>query len=90
MNEQLLLLQSKVSSIFYNPIIHLKDQIKAAIDLLSKHNDHSDELIRLQAAIEELELLEDLPHGDVNRVKGFNKIKTRVLKLINELLQKVA
>jgi F0F1-type ATP synthase delta subunit len=90
MNEQLLQLQSKVSGILYNPIIHLKDQIKVAIDIISKQNDHGDELIKLQAAMEELELLEDLPHGDVNRVKGFNKIKTRVLKLIKELLQKVS
>jgi hypothetical protein len=90
MNEQLLQLQSKVSGIFYNPVIHLKDQIKSAIDLISNQNDHVDELTKLQASMEELELLEDLPYADVNRIKGFNKIKTRILKLIKELLQKVS
>jgi hypothetical protein len=90
MNEQLLLLQLKVSGIFYNPIINLKDQAKAVLALIANKKEYSAERIKLEAAIEELEVLEDLPHGDLERVKGFNKTKTRVLRQIKELLQKIA
>ena len=90
MNDQLEELQAKVANIIYNPFVNLKDQIKVAKSLISKQEEYEAELARLNAAMEELETLEDLPYGNLERIKGFNKIKTRVLKLIKELLQKVA
>lgn len=90
MNEQLLQLQSSVSAIIYNPFVNLKDQIKQAKSLIAKQAEFSAELSRLNDSLEELEVLEDLPHGNLERIKGFNKIKTRTLKLIKELLSKTA
>jgi hypothetical protein len=90
MNDQLQVLQSKITNIIYNPFVNLKDQIKVAKSLIAKQDEFEAELARLNAAMEELELLEDLPHGNLERIKGFNKIKTRMLKLIKELQQKTA
>lgn len=90
MNDQLQVLQTKVTNIIYNPFVNLKDQIKVVKSLISKQDEFETELARLNAALEELEILEDLPHGNLERIKGFNKIKTRMLKLIKELQLKTS
>jgi len=89
MNQQLLIIQSKVNDIIYNPFVNLKDQINATKSFLLKQNIFTNELARLDASLEELEQLEELPHGKLERIKGFNKIKTRVLKLIKEVIDKL-
>lgn len=88
MQEQLLSLHSKVNDIIYNPFVSLKDQIKATKSALSSLKDCQEELKKLDLALNELDEFEEMPHGKLERIKGFNKIKSRVLKLIKEVLAK--
>lgn len=90
MQQHLLSLQTKVNDIIYNPFVSLKEQIKATKLALSNLNDVDDELKKLDISLHELEEFEEMPYGKLERIKGFNKIKSRVLKLIKEVLTKHA
>lgn len=83
MNDELLALHSRVNGIIYNPFINLKEQIKEVQKLLSSDREgFKAELEKLDAAVSSLDEFEALPHGNLERIKGFNKIKSSVLRTI--------
>lgn len=86
MNEELLALQTKVNGVIYNPFINLKDYIKDIKKNLTESGSYKDEIAKLDIAFNTLDQLENLPYGNIERIKGFNKIKSQVLKLIKEIL----
>ena len=86
MNDELLVLQQRVNGLIYNPFINLKDQLKEIKKLLSDEGKYSAELLKIAAALTALEEFELLPYGKLERIKGFNKIKSNTLRLIKELL----
>jgi len=85
MNDELLALQARVNGVIYNPFINLKDQIKEVKKLLSA-DKHKAEILKLDAALVSLEEFENLPYGNLERIKGFNKIKAAALRVIKEIL----
>ena len=86
MNDELLVLQQRVNGLIYNPFINLKDQLKEIKKLLSDEEKYSAELLKISTALNALEAFELLPYGNLERIKGFNKIKSNTLRLIKELL----
>jgi hypothetical protein len=86
MNEELLALQTKVNGVIYNPFINLKDHIKDIKKNLIENGNYKDEIAKLNIAFDALDQLENLPYGNIERIKGFNKIKSQVLRLIKEIL----
>jgi hypothetical protein len=85
MNEELLALHAKVNGVIYNPFVNLKDQAKAVKTILAATGQHTDEITRLDAAILALDELEALDAKNIERIKGFNKVKNQILKLIREI-----
>lgn len=85
MNDELLALQSRVNAVIYNPFINLKDQVKELKKLLGDAEEYKDQIARLDSAIASLDEFEALPPGNLERIKGFNKIKSHILKLIKDL-----
>ena len=84
MNEDLLALQTKVSTIIYNPFINLKEQATELKKTLTRLGAESDLIRKLEDTIVTLDQLEGLNHGSVERIKGFNKAKNTILKIIKE------
>ncbi|MBL7934087.1 MAG: hypothetical protein JNL60_19440 [Bacteroidia bacterium] len=89
MNEDLLALQTKVSTIIYNPFINLKEQAADLKKTLSKLGVAEGQLQKLDETIATLDQLENLNHGSVERIKGFNKAKSTILKVIKESAESV-
>jgi hypothetical protein len=85
MNEELLALQTKVNGVIYNPFINLKDHIKDIKKILSASGSYKDEISKLDLAFNALDQFENLPYGNIERIKGFNKIKSNVLRIIKEI-----
>jgi len=86
MNDELLALQSKVSGVIYNPFINLKDLAKDLKKMLAGTDKYKDEIAKLDAALISLDEFEHLPYGNLERIKGFNKIKSNILRITKELL----
>lgn len=84
MNEDLLALQTKVSTIIYNPFINLKEQATDLKKTLVKIGSPEAHIQKLNETILYLDQLESLNHGSVERIKGFNKAKNNILKIIKE------
>lgn len=85
MKEDLLTLQIKVSTIIYNPFINLKEQA-AELKKAAVRSEAAPALVtKIEETILTLDQLEALNHGSVERIKGFNKAKTTLLKIIKEL-----
>lgn len=85
MNEELLALHTKVNGVIYNPFINLKDHAKALKNLLEKTGNFEPEIVKLDTALLALDQFENLPYGNIERIKGFNKVKTNILKIVKEL-----
>jgi hypothetical protein len=86
MNEDLLALHTKVNGIIYNPFINLKDQVRVIKSLLSESGKYTEEVTKLEAIVNTLDQLESLNYGNIERIKGFNKAKNTILKIIKEVL----
>jgi len=86
MNDELLVLQTRVNGVIYNPFINLKDQAKELKKLLSDSDKFSGEILKLDAAIIELDAFENMSYGNIERIKGFNKTKSHILKVIKDVL----
>ena len=86
MNDELITLQNKVNEVIYNPFVNLKTQIKQIKKTIGDNNKYKAEVIRLDAAFNSLDEFENLPYGNLERIKGFNKIKSNTLKIIKDLL----
>lgn len=86
MNEELSALWAKVNGVIYNPFVNLKDHVKAIKTLLSESGKYSEEIAKLDMAVNTLDQLESLSHGNIERIKGFNKAKNSILKIIKEIL----
>ena len=86
MNQELLALQAKVTGVIYNPFVNLKDHAKAVKALLSEKGEYPELITRLEEAIAKLDQYEDYTYGNMDRVKGFNKTKTHIIKIIKEVL----
>lgn len=85
MKEDLLTLQVKVSTIIYNPFINLKEQA-AELKKTAVRSEAAPALVtKIEETILTLDQLEGLNHGSVERIKGFNKAKNTLLKIIKEL-----
>ncbi len=87
MAEDLLTLQLKVNTIIYNPFINLKEQVAELIKMGAKSGVSSTHISKLEEIITTLDQLESLNHGSVERIKGFNKSKTGILRIIKEIEQ---
>lgn len=85
MTEDLLTLQLKVNTIIYNPFINLKEQVAELIKMGAKSGVTASHISRLEEIIATLDQLENLNHGSVERIKGFNKSKAGILKIIKEI-----
>lgn len=87
MNNELLALQDRVNGIIYNPFVNLKDQVKEIKKLLlSEPEKYKAELTRLDTALGLLDEFENMPYGNLERIKGFNKIKSNIIKVTKEVL----
>ena len=86
MNEELLVLQTRVNGVIYNPFINLKDQTKELKKLLSNSDKFSGEILKLEAALLELDTFESMSYGNIERIKGFNKTKSHILRVIKDIL----
>jgi hypothetical protein len=86
MNEELLVLQAKVNGVIYNPFVNLKDLAGNIKNIISGSEKYGAEVIKLEAAMKALDEIETLNHGNIDRIKGFNKTKNTILKIIKELL----
>ncbi|WP_317897202.1 hypothetical protein [Aurantibacillus circumpalustris] len=86
MNNDLLVLKNKVNEVIYNPFINLKDRVKEIKKIIADSDIYKDELAKLNTAIASLDEFENLPYGNLERIKGFNKIKSKVLKIISDLM----
>jgi hypothetical protein len=86
MNDELAALQSKVNGVIYNPFVNLKDLAKTLKTLVTESGNNNPEAItKLDAALLALDQFENLPTGNIERIKGFNKVKSNILKVIKEL-----
>lgn len=85
MNNELLTLHERVNAIIYNPFVNLKDQIKEVKKLIDNSDKFNTEIQKLEAAILSLDEFESLPYGNLERIKGFNKIKSSTLKIIKQI-----
>lgn len=85
MNEELLALHTKVNGVIYNPFINLKDHVRAIKHLLEKTGNFEAELVKLDTALSALDQFENLPYGNIERIKGFNKVKSNILKIVKEV-----
>lgn len=86
MGEDLLALQGKINGVIYNPFVNLKDHVRSVKALLSESGKYPEEIAKLDAAVAALDQLESLSHGNIERIKGFNKTKNNILKVIREIL----
>lgn len=86
MNDELLTLQNRVSGVIYNPFVNLKDLVREIKKLLAGTDTYTAEIAKLDAAMASLDEFEHLPLGNLERIKGFNKIKSNILKIIKEVL----
>jgi hypothetical protein len=85
MNQELLALHNKVNEVIYNPFVNLKDQIKEIKKVLVDTEKYNSELSKLDMAFGLLDDFEKMPYGNLERIKGFNKTKNNILKVIKEL-----
>ena len=85
MNEEILQLQQKVNEVIYNPFVNLKDRVKDIKKIIAGSDKHKAELARLDSAFELLDEFENMPYGNLERIKGFNKIKSNILKIIKDI-----
>jgi hypothetical protein len=86
MNEELQALQTKVNAVMYNPFISLKDLAKSIKNLLLDKGNYPEAIVKLDAAISSLDQLEGMDHHNIERIKGFNKAKSNILKVTKDLL----
>ena len=86
MNDELIALQNKVNEVIYNPFVNLKNQIKQIKKTIENSEKYKAEMIKLDTAVNLLDEFENLPSGNLERIKGFNKIKSNTLKIIKEIL----
>jgi hypothetical protein len=87
MNKEILsALESKVNGVIYNPFVNLKDLVKAIIAVLSETDGYTAEIERLCVAEKALDEFESLSYGNLERIKGFNKTKNTILKVVKEVL----
>lgn len=84
MNEDLLALQTKVSTIIYNPFINLKEQATDLKKTLTRLGAPEASIQKLNETIVTLDQLESMNHGSLERIKGFNKAKSTILKVIKD------
>lgn len=85
MTEDLLTLQLKVNTIIYNPFINLKEQVRELIKMGATSGVTASHISKLEEIMTSLDQLENLNHGSVERIKGFNKSKTGILRIIKEI-----
>ncbi len=84
MNDELSAFHTKVNGVIYNPFVNLKDHTRALRQLLSEKGTFPAEIAKLDTALTELDQFENLPYGNLERIKGFNKVKSHILKVIKE------
>lgn len=85
MKDKISVLQERITGVIYNPFINLKDLIRELKKLIDDSAIHKELIVKLDAALVFLDEYESLPYGNLERIKGFNKIKSQVLRVIREL-----
>jgi|GEM_PF-3209508 len=85
MNDQLSSFHDRVNGVIYNPFINLKDLVKEFKKSISHQDKFKSEILRLDAILVSLDDFEILPYGNLERIKGFNKMKSHLLKIIKEI-----
>ena len=85
MSDQILAFHDRVNGVIYNPFINLKDLVKEFKKSISDQEKFKSEISRLDVILVSLDELENLPYGNLERIKGFNKMKSHILKVMKEM-----